>query len=162
MGPICESAAHENCILEIIGPWKTTCSRAEEYPDFTPIPELDSLGDWSLSESLTHFAGTVRYETAVNLPGDWARDRPAVLDLGEGFELARVRVNGQEAGVRIAPPYRFALTGLLGPGENRLEIEVTNTLVRSSPTPDPFSRYAALEPCGLLGPVRMLGEMPRG
>jgi len=35
-------------------------------------------------------------------------------------------------------------------------IDVTNTLVRSSPTPEQFSRYVALEPCGLLGPVRLI------
>ena len=80
-----------------------------------------------------------------------------VLDLGEVYKLARINVNGQEAGLRIAPPpYRFSVTGLLRPGKNRPVIDVTNTLARSSPTPEQLPRYVALEPSGLLGSVRLI------
>jgi len=146
----------EKFIIDMAGPWETSLATAEEYPSFTPEPALTSLGDWSLCKSLGRFAGTIRYETAFHLPANWRQEQAAALDLGEAFELVRVAVNGEEAGVRIAPPYRFSVTGLLYPGENRLAIDVTNTLARSSPTPEPFSRYVALEPCGLLGPVRLV------
>lgn len=148
----------EETIMELSGPWKTYRSTAEEYPRFTPEPALSSLGDWSLLEPLSRFAGTIRYETSVTVDGELAQKTGVVLDLGEVYELARVFVNGKQAGLRIAPPYRFSISGLLDPGENRLSIEVTNTLVRLPPTPEPFSRYVALEPCGLLGPVHLLGS----
>ena len=40
---------------------------------------------------------------------------------------AEVFVNGQSAGLRMAAPWKFDLTGLLKPGKNRLEIRVYNT-----------------------------------
>ncbi|MFH1006287.1 MAG: glycosyl hydrolase [Candidatus Latescibacterota bacterium] len=146
----------EEFIIEVTGPWKTSRVTAEKCPGFTSEPALARLGDWSLCKSLARFAGTVRYETTFRLPENGQQAQEMVLDLGEVFELVRVAVNGGEVGLRIAPPYRFPVTGLLRPGENRLTMDVTNTLVRSSPTPEPFSRYAALEPCGLLGPVRLI------
>jgi hypothetical protein len=69
------------------------------------------------------------------------------------YETAELWVNGEPAGVRICPPYRFDIGGLLRPGANRLRVEVTNTLVKQHP--DFFSRYAPQEPSGLLGPVRL-------
>ena len=55
--------------------------------------------------------------------------------------------------VRVAPPYRFEVGPLLRAGTNTLTVEVTNTLVNAQP--DFYSRYATVEPSGLLGPVRV-------
>jgi hypothetical protein len=41
--------------------------------------------------------------------------------------MARVEVNGQEAGTRIWPPYALDITGLLRQGANTLRVSVTNT-----------------------------------
>ena len=54
----------------------------------------------------------------------------------EGVE---VFVNGVSAGIQIAAPYRYDLSGLVKEGENELRIEVATTLEREmSQHPDPM------------------------
>jgi hypothetical protein len=102
---------------------------------------------------VTGFSGTFRYQRGF----DGSQVGPnAILDLGEVYETAEVWVNGQRAGVRICPPYRLDISGLVQPGLNRLVVEVTNTLVKEQR--DVLSRYASQEPRGLLGPVRLLSS----
>ena len=49
------------------------------------------------------------------------------LALGDVREIARVRLNGRDLGVKFMPPYDFAIpTGVLGEKGNVLEVEVTN------------------------------------
>ena len=43
------------------------------------------------------------------------------------MNLAAVTVNGRKLGVLWHPPYRIEVTGALKPGENILEVAVTNT-----------------------------------
>ena len=65
----------------------------------------------------------------------------------------RVLVNGREAGLRLTPPWRFDVTGLLQEGANRIEIRVCNTTANiflSSPTV-----YRGGTKAGILGPVRI-------
>lgn len=131
------------------GPWELAIANTTSYPAFEPRESLAELRDMSAPDLLPAFSGTFRYETSFT----WAQDGPAAIDLGAVHETAEVWVNGAHAGVRICPPYRFAVSGLLRPGTNRLRVEVTNTLVKQHP--DFFSRYAPQEPSGLQGPVRL-------
>ena len=57
--------------------------------------------------------------------------------------------------MRICPPYRFDVSGLVRRGENKLEIMVTNTLAKERGN-NVFDRAMPQEPTGLLGPVRLL------
>ena len=53
--------------------------------------------------------------------------RPSSLSLGDVREIARVRLNGRDLGVKFMPPYDFAIpAGVLGEKGNVLEVEVTN------------------------------------
>lgn len=88
-------------------------------PNLPPSTNLTALISWTAWDDA--FAGTMRYETFFDAPDD----RDYFLDLGEVHELARVRVNGNDLGCRLMPPYRFRLPQLK-PKANRLEIEVTN------------------------------------
>ena len=63
-------------------------------------------------------------------------------------------MNGHEAGVRVAPPYRFEIGDLLREGKNVLRIEVINTLVNRQR--DFFSMTMPMEPSGLIGPVKLI------
>ena len=49
-----------------------------------------------------------------------------LLSLGDVRESARIRLNGKEIGTLWALPYRCHVGQYLHPGENLLEIEVTN------------------------------------
>lgn len=131
----------------IDGPWTLATADALSHPEFTQQPPLAALRDMGAADALPDFSGTFCYETAFV----WHHSGPVALDLGEAYETAEVWVNGEHAGVRIAPPYRFDIGDLLRPGPNALRVEVTTTLARAQP--DFFSRYSPQEPSGLLGPV---------
>ena len=100
---------------------------------------------------LPDFSGTLRYETtftAHRLAGE-----RVFLDLGEVGETAEVWLNGTALGVRLCRPYVFDVTEALRPGTNALRVEVVNTLVCEMK--DKLSKHAALDPSGLMGPVRL-------
>ena len=92
-----------------------------------PFPVLAS---WSVQEepAIRYFSGTATYCKQVIVPADFlSPDRRVFLDLGNVMNLAAVTVNGQTLGVLWHPPYRIDITPALKPGENSLEIAVTNT-----------------------------------
>jgi hypothetical protein len=121
---------------EISGPWQTSAGTQA------------SLGDWRRWPKLAEFSGTVRYSRTIAI-GD---PHGLALDLGEVAEIAELRVNTKPAGVRIAPPYRWDISGLARSGENVFEIDVTNTA--QARWKDEFSHGDAVS--GLLGPVWLL------
>jgi hypothetical protein len=131
-----EAAIRYRHFEEITGPWQTSAGMQS------------SLGDWRRWPKLAEFSGTVRYSRTISI-GD---PRGLALDLGEAGEIAELRVNGNPAGVRIAPPYRWDLSGLARAGENTIEVDVTNTA--QARWKDEFSHGDAVS--GLIGPVWLL------
>lgn len=114
-----------------------------------------ALGDWSQLGILTNYSGGVRYITRFALTKPEAKAK-AVLDLGSVVATAEVHVNGKKVGVRVAPPWRVAVSGFLKAGENTVEVLVYNTLAnhyQTSPSP-----YRGKPISGLLGPVRLLSR----
>ena len=89
----------------------------------------------------------LRYETTFVLPDTDTCE----LDLGEVYETVHLLVNGEDAGVRVAPPYRFDISRLVRKGSNLLTAEVVNTLANRQR--DFFSMTMPIEPSGLIGPV---------
>jgi hypothetical protein len=128
--------------------WAITTSTAAEYPEFSEWSELDELRPLSDPDLLPRFSGTARYTATF---GSDAASGRQLLDLGEVFELATVRLNGRLLGSRIAPPYRFEVPEGLLEARNTIVVEVTNTLAKEQP--DFFSAFAQQDPSGLLGPV---------
>jgi hypothetical protein len=148
-GAAAARAAH---MMELTGPLAVSTADSMSYPTFTPWRDLPELADLSMPGSLPAFSGTFRYETRFAWPGPAGS---AWLDLGEVYETAEVWLNGQRCGLRLCPPYLFELPELR-PGENRLVIEVTNTLVKEQQ--DFLSRFTVQDPSGMLGPVRLKWE----
>lgn len=70
------------------------------------------------------FMGTAVYSFDVEIPekdyDDW------VIDLGDVRESARIKVNGKDAGILWAVPYRARIGRFLHKGKNRIDVEVTN------------------------------------
>jgi hypothetical protein len=92
-----------------------------------------------------------------------------ILDLGEVKELAEVVVNGKPVDIVWKNPFHVDITNALKPGDNKLEVRVTNLWVnrligdqqqgakKITYTTMPFYQAnSPLLPSGLLGPVRIL------
>jgi hypothetical protein len=133
--------------LDVGGEWLFRREGAEQ----AEIPR--ALGSWT--DRWPDFSGTAWYAKQVRVDGSWlASGRRVYLDLGVVKNIATVRVNGSDAGTRLWSPYRFEITTSLQPGENRLEIGVTNTLAnRYGPG---RADLPQTPPSGLLGPVKMI------
>lgn len=133
--------------------WYVTFADSISYPNFQrsiPTKELELVSSLPGCEEIT---GTVRYEGSFQKSKETGR---ILLDLGNVYETAEVFINGKSAGVKICKPYRFDLTSLLQEGENRIAVEVTNTL--GTQMRDSISHYLPIEPFGVEGPVRMYKE----
>ncbi|MGN7799611.1 glycosylhydrolase-like jelly roll fold domain-containing protein [Leifsonia sp. 22587] len=142
-------AAERGDAVELAPRWAVATAVAGEST-YVEWSELDGLRPLSDPDLLPRFSGTARYTASFDT-GDAAADH--VLDLGDVFELASVRLNGVDLGTRIAPPYRFDVPEGVLRGTNTIEIDVTNTLAKAQP--DFFSAFAQQEPSGLLGPVTL-------
>ena len=113
---------------------------------------LMSVGDWSKWDRSNATPAAAWYRKTVFLPPKRPNDRVR-LDLGSVVATAEVHVNGQIAGIKVAPPWLVDISKLVKPGENRIEILVYNTLANHYQTiPTPFR---GVPTSGLLTPVRI-------
>jgi hypothetical protein len=110
------------------------------------------LGDWSTLGILHNYSGGVCYRTNITLTGAEAAAH-SELDLGRVVATAEVHINGKKAGVRVAPPWKLDVSGLLRAGENTVEVLVYSTLSNHYQTIP--SRYRGKPEAGLFGPVRL-------
>ena len=94
--------------------------------------ELESLVPWwridGVGEASHAYSGTMRYEYSLEAPaGAVDGSCSAVLEFDRIESWAEVFVNGTLAGTLWCKPYRVDITGMLKPGVNRLEVDVTST-----------------------------------
>ena len=80
-----------------------------------------ALGDSILNETMA----TGVYRTSFTVPMI-PSNAAYILDLGDVRETAHVLVNGKDAGMLFAVPFRIDITPYLREGANTLEIEVAN------------------------------------
>ena len=151
--------------LELSGPWTL-----EMDGRATPLEKLIS---WADLPGYRYYSGSATYRTTVRVPdtvsGWW-------LDMGDVREIADVTLNHQRAGVTWKRPYALDATKWIQPGENTIEIRVTNLLInrvlgqpdpdysrlpsRRFPLPEEKKRIAHPLPSGLLGPVKLVPYEP--
>jgi hypothetical protein len=94
--------------------------------------KLDNLISWSQYSDLgiKYFSGTATYQKTFRLsPEALAANRAVYLDLGKVAVMAQVRLNGRDLGILWKSPFRVEATQALQPGENLLEVKVTNLWV---------------------------------
>ncbi|MHB9005390.1 MAG: alpha-L-fucosidase [Limisphaerales bacterium] len=115
-------------------------------------PGAAALGDWSKAGVLESYSGGAWYRKTVTLTPEQARGG-ITLDLGKVVATAEVRVNGEPAGIRVAPPWRVDISKQVQSGENRIEVLVFNTLANHYLTIP--TRYRGESTSGLLGPVTL-------
>ena len=89
--------------------------------------KFKSLDDWSKRSEpgIRYYSGTAVYEKEFPAPKT-ARDTRYFLDLGRVKNLVEVWLNGTNLGVVWKPPFRVEITNALRPGQNKLEVRVTN------------------------------------
>ncbi|MBR5294140.1 MAG: hypothetical protein IKU31_05130 [Oscillospiraceae bacterium] len=126
--------------------WRRSTCPGIAYPGFGEA-EAVTLPD-DLSEEQPEFSGFVRYETEIPAgPGG-----SCILEISHADEAVECFLNGRSLGIRIAPPFRYDLTGMLTEEENRLTIEVATTLERQCyPLLDEIGRRVTRPPTGKTG-----------
>ncbi|HVS71798.1 MAG TPA: glycosyl hydrolase, partial [Phycisphaerae bacterium] len=94
-----------------------------------PSIHLDKLESWTANSEpgIKYFSGTGTYTKTLSAPQDWFKNGTRVwLDLGTVRDLAQVSVNGKELPLLWKPPFRVDVTDALKPGDNQLDVKVTN------------------------------------
>ncbi|QPH40206.1 glycosyl hydrolase [Pedobacter endophyticus] len=128
---------------------------------------FNELSDWTKNadSSVKYYSGTAVYTKNFIFNGN-AKDK-VWIDLGEFASIAEVKINGINCGTLWTTPHRLEISKALKKGENKIEIEVTNTWAnrligdskltqdkRITNTTAPFRLEGKpLNPAGLLGPV---------
>ena len=132
---------------------ETGVSGAAVFPEPVRLdcgPGVIAIGDWSKSGAMECYSGGAWYRKNMSLTPEQTRGE-IMLDLGTVVATAEVRVNGQLAGIRVAPPWRVDISKQVTPGVNRIEVLVFNTLANHYLTIP--TRYRGELTSGLLGPV---------
>jgi hypothetical protein len=111
-----------------------------------------TTGDWSQRGVLECYSGGAWYRKTVPLASHELQGE-VTLDLGKVVATARVRVNGQVAGIRVAPPWHVDISKQVKAGDNQIEVLVYNTLANHYLTIP--TRYRGDLTSGLLGPVTL-------
>jgi len=162
--------------LQLTGPWNVCFPTGWGAPDSVTFAKLKS---WTEHENpcIRNFSGTSCYEKEFKIPRQWLKKgRKIYLDLGKLWALGEVTLNSRPLGVVWKPPYRIEITDVARAGQNKLEIEITNTWanrlvgdahlppdqrycrtnIKYSGTPGKSWKDISLRQSGLLGPVELV------
>ncbi len=159
-------------LASVGGPWEVRFQPDRGAP---PRTIFEALTPWneSADPGVKYFSGTATYAKTLQAPDAWFEEGAELwLDLGDVKNLAEVLVNGESLGIVWTRPFRVSLTRALHPGENALEIRVTNLWVNrliGDQQPDATEKYtyttqafyqadSPLLPSGLLGPVQVVSR----
>ncbi|HTY86830.1 MAG TPA: glycosyl hydrolase [Candidatus Acidoferrum sp.] len=113
-------------VLEVAGPWKVEFQAGRGAPGKISLDRLISWTD-NPDPGVKYFSGTAVYRASFKVTrGFIPPDSRAWLDLGDVKNVASVRLNGKDLGTLWKPPFRVDATPALKPGQNRLEVKVTN------------------------------------
>ncbi|MGV8092142.1 MAG: glycosylhydrolase-like jelly roll fold domain-containing protein [Mangrovibacterium sp.] len=156
-------------IAELIGPWTVQFDPSRRGPQEPVV--FETLQDWTTSadERIKYYSGTAVYTSTFKLD-QVLEGKTVKINLGALTAMAKVSVNGTEAGGVWTPPYEVDITNALKAGENELKVEVVNTWVNrligdqkmpkaERPTWCPVNPYKAespLQPSGLFGPIKIV------
>jgi len=153
-------------MTELKGPWTVTFDPSFRGPA-NPVV-FEALHDWTTSrnDSIKYYSGTATYSIAFTAP-DKQENKHIELNLGSLTAMARVKINGIDAGGVWTHPYKLDITQWVKPGQNKLEIVVVNNwmnrLIGDLNLPaaqrktwcyvNPYNAQSTLQPSGLFGPV---------
>jgi hypothetical protein len=165
-------AAKSTMLEKVDGPWNVNFPPNLGAPESIQLAELQSWTE-NTNNGVKYFSGTATYTKTIHVPQSWFQDRTKLLlDLGIVRDIAELSVNGKTLGILWKPPYCMDATNMLKPGENEIQIKVTNQWTnrligdRSAPADKKvlpagnsrsfFGRTPPLVESGLIGPVRLV------
>ena len=155
-------AVQKNAIVALLADLPAGTEGGTLFPEpirlDTEAGVIDTLGDWAQDGSvLENYSGGAVYSKTFTLNHEELTVLNAapqvVLSLGDVHATAAVRLNGELVGTLVAAPWELDVTRKLREGENRLEIDVRNTLANHFLTIP--TRYHGSTVSGLLGPVEI-------
>ena len=133
--------------------WLLSLAPAADPPVFAAAEAVESLAP--VSDAHPAFSGLMRYEKRFSLP---EKPEEAWFIASQVFDVLRICVNGEDAGVCLTPPWALQIAEHLRPGENTITVEVASTPARDQlniPQP-PFDFFhEALEPTGMFGSITL-------
>jgi hypothetical protein len=163
-------------LTELRGSWEISFDTTWGGPATVTFPALVSWADRP-ENGIRYYSGTATYKKTFDGRVYFkAGKRPGhmYLDLGEVKNVAEVRLNGKNLGVRWCAPWRVEITDVVRPAGNTLEVDIINLWAnrvigdlnlpeesRYTKTHDAFrfdflTAKTSLAKAGLLGPVRIL------
>ncbi|SDG89868.1 glycosyl hydrolase [Chitinophaga filiformis] len=112
--------------ITLSGSWQLTFTNGG--PFIPAARRLDKLMPWTALEdtAANAYCGSGVYTTTFTLPEK--KTGEYVLDIGQVHESAHVWVNGQDAGILWAIPFRARIGQYLKAGSNEIRIEVANLM----------------------------------
>ena len=88
---------------------------------------LEKLKDWRELKELKYCSSPGTYQSEFELAG-WHPGQRAALDIGWVYGAAEVKLNGQDAGTLLVPPFELDVSSLVRPGFNQVQIILTPAL----------------------------------
>lgn len=162
-----ENYPQKQVLARIATPWTVAFEQGKGGPEGTV--QFASLADWSKNSDakIKYFSGTATYTNSFKL-SKLPKNR-VYIDLGKVMVLAKVKVNGKEAGGVWTAPYRLDITSLVKKGKNDIEVQVVNCwhnrIIGDQNLPESerltkqcvsyLKKDSELQPSGLLGPVEI-------
>jgi hypothetical protein len=113
-------------VKAISGGWRVQFDR--NYGGLATPVLFDELKSWTdISESPVKFySGTTDYHNAFTV-NKFDKTKSAFIEFDSIYDIATIKVNGIDCGTLWTPPYSLDITRAIKLGENKIEIEVTNT-----------------------------------
>ncbi len=160
----------EKNLMTVDGSWDISFQKDRGAPAAATFDKLISYAE-NADAGIKYFSGTASYTKTITASAAWFKKGTQLwIDLGEVKNLAEVIVNGKSLGIVWKKPFRVDVTNALKPGENKLEIRVTNLWVNrliGDAQPDAknkityttmafYQANSKLLPSGLLGPVQVM------
>jgi hypothetical protein len=122
-----EKNATNNSVIDLSTHWSVNFDSAMGG---TGSVSFDSLRSWTSMDAsgVKYYSGKAVYEKEFDLSNDPGQQhKAAFLQFSDIQEMARVYVNGKDAGIVWLPPYSVNITPYLQKGQNRIRVEVINT-----------------------------------
>jgi hypothetical protein len=163
-------ATVESPIGTVEGPWEVSFQADRGAPERSTFDKLVAW-DEQTDPGIKYFSGTATYKKMLHAEREWFQSGSHVwINLGSVKNLAEVSLNGKNLGIVWTEPFRVDITEALKPGDNTLQIAVTNgwanriigdrqpnaTKTYTFTSPKFYKDSSPLWPSGLLGPVKLV------